>query len=79
MTDFRELILKRLSELDKSQYWLAKRADKMGLVANRPRLFRYLRGFGDTTGEVLAGLFDILMIEVTIRTLPPAQQHWLES
>jgi len=64
MSKIRKTILSRLAELEKSRYWLGKEAAERGIVGNRETVFRFLRGERDTSSTVVAGLLDILGLEI---------------
>jgi len=64
MSKIRNQILSRLTELEKSRYWLGKEAAARGVVANRETILRFLRGERDTSSTVVSGLLDILGLEI---------------
>jgi hypothetical protein len=66
----RDVILARLNQLGWSRYALAKRAAEAGIVGNRETVFRYLRGERDTSSTVMAGLFNLVGIDLCERQNP---------
>lgn len=65
MADLRAEILKRLAQLDKSRYWLAKRAK-----LDNTTVYTYLAGERDTNGENIGKMCEALGMELRPREAP---------